>query len=249
MLTFLTMTLCAIVLWLISLKLQDASIADLIWGMWFVIEAFIAHLEFPTERSLYMLILTGIWGIRLSVYLGWRNHGEPEDRRYRAMRTNHGHHFWWRSLFTVFLFQMLIAWLVGTPQRFGGTTVEWGLLDNIGLILFAIGFSFEVVADWQLTEFLKQGRPNGVLSTGLWKYSRHPNYFGDALLWWGFGLIGYSGTDIWWILLSPLLMTVLLLKVSGVALMERTIKKRRPEYQAYVDRTSSFIPWFPKVQS
>ena len=248
MLTLFTMVCCALILWLISLKVKDASIADLIWGMWFVIEALITHFTIPTERSLVMLVLTGIWGVRLSLYLGWRNHGEPEDRRYRAMRARHGEHFWWRSLFTVFLFQMLIAWLVGTPQRYGSTDVAWGILDNIGVLLFVVGLLFETIGDWQLSRFLNTGNANGVLNTGLWKYTRHPNYFGDALLWWGFGLIGYSATGAWWILLSPLLMTALLLRVSGVALMERTIKTRRPEYQAYIDRTSAFIPWFPKQE-
>ena len=193
-----------------------------------------------------MLILTTIWGIRLSVYLGWRNHGQPEDRRYQAMRAHHGSHFWWRSLFTVFLFQMLIAWLVGAPQRYANTEVPFTILDTIGVVLFCIGLFFETVGDWQLSRFLKQGNRDGVLNTGLWKYTRHPNYFGDAVLWWGFGLIGVSATGIWWILFSPLLMTGLLLKVSGVAMLEKTIATRRQKYQQYIDRTSAFVPWFPK---
>ena len=237
---------CAIGLWIVSLKQRNASIADLIWGMWFVIEACIAHFESPTDRSLLMLILTSIWGLRLSVYLGWRNHGQPEDRRYRAMRSYHGSHFWWRSLFTVFILQMLIAWLVGLPQRYVSTDTPFGTLDAIGLVFFCIGLLFEVVGDWQLSRFLKQGQTDGVLNTGLWKYTRHPNYFGDALLWWGFGLIGVSATGFWWILISPLLMTGLLLKVSGVAMLEKDIQTRRPKYQDYIERTPTFFPWFPK---
>ena len=244
--TFFTMLGCAIALWMVSLKLKDASIADLIWGLWFVIEAWIAHLEHSTDRSVLMLILTCIWGVRLSVYLGWRNHGQPEDRRYQAMRAHHGTHFWWRSLFTVFLFQMLIAWFVWAPQRYGSTTAPFSILDAIGVTFFCIGLFFEVVGDWQLSRFLQRGNTDGVLDTGLWKYTRHPNYFGDALLWWGFGLIAVSATDLWWLILSPLLMTGLLLKVSGVAMLEKTIQKRRPNYQEYIDRTSAFIPWFPK---
>ena len=246
MTTLLIMIGCAIILWLVSLQLKDASIADLIWGIWFVIEAWITHLTIPTTRSLIMLFLTSIWGLRLSLYLGWRNHGQPEDRRYQAMRSNHGQHFWWRSLFTVFLFQMLIAWLVGMPQRFGSTATPLGLLDWIGLSFFCIGLFFEVVGDWQLSQFLKDGNTDGVLCKGVWKYTRHPNYFGDALLWWGFGLLGFSATGTWWILLSPFLMTALLLKVSGVSMLERTIQSRRPKYQDYIERTSAFIPWFPK---
>ncbi len=246
MTTMYTMLGCAIALWMISIKLKNASIADLIWGMWFVIQAGIAYLEFPTNRSLLMLTLTTIWGVRLSIYLGWRNHGQPEDRRYQAMRSNHGSHFWWRSLFTVFLFQMLIAWIVGSPQRYATTEAPFTILDTIGVVFFCIGLFFEVVGDWQLSRFLKQGNRDGVLNTGLWKYTRHPNYFGDALLWWGLGLIGFSATGTWWVLISPLLMTGLLLKVSGVAMLEKTIGIRRPKYQDYVNRTSAFIPWFPR---
>ena len=246
MITLITMLGCAITLWLISLKLKDASIADLIWGIWFVIEALIAHLEMGTDRSLLMLILTSIWGVRLSLYLGWRNHGQPEDRRYQAMREYHSPHFWWRSLFTVFLFQMLIAWFVGMPQRYGSTTVPFGLLDWVGIVCFCAGLLFEAIGDWQLSQFLKDGNTDGVLCTGVWKYTRHPNYFGDSLLWWGFGLLGFSATGAWWILLSPLLMTALLLKVSGVVMLEKTIQTRRPKYQDYIRRTSAFIPWFPK---
>lgn len=247
MTTFYIMLGCAFAVWVLSIKLKDASIADLIWGPWFVLEAWIAHVEFSTDRSLLMAILTSIWGIRLSLYLGWRNHGQPEDRRYQAMRAHHGSHFWWRSFFTVFLFQMLIAWLVGAPQRYGSTIEPFSALDGIGLTLFSVGLFFEVVGDWQLSRFLQNGNTDGVLNTGLWRYTRHPNYFGDALLWWGFGLFGVSATGFWWLLMSPLLMTGLLLKVSGVAMLEKTIHTRRPKYQEYIERTSAFLPWFPKA--
>ena len=246
MLTLGVLTGCATVLWLVSLQLRDASIADLMWGMFFVVQALTNHLLEPTTRSLWMLVLTGIWGVRLSVYLSIRNHGQPEDRRYRAMRARHGEHFWWRSLFTVFILQMLLAWVVGMPQQLTTGDVEWGWIDALALLCWTIGLFFEVVGDWQLNRYLKQDNPSGVLNTGLWRYTRHPNYFGDALLWWGFGLFGYSATNAPWVLLSPLLMTVLLLKVSGVSLLEKDIKERRPKYKDYVEKTPAFIPWFPK---
>ena len=246
MLTLGVLTGCATVLWLVSLQLRDASIADLMWGMFFVVQALTNHLLEPTTRSLWMLVLTGIWGVRLSVYLSIRNHGQPEDRRYRAMRARHGEHFWWRSLFTVFILQMLLAWFIGIPQQLTTGDVEWGWIDALALLCWTIGLFFEVVGDWQLNRYLKQDNPSGVLNTGLWHYTRHPNYFGDALLWWGFGLFGYSATNAPWVLLSPLLMTVLLLKVSGVSLLEKDIKERRPKYKDYVEKTPAFIPWFPK---
>ena len=246
---FLTLLGATTILWLISIKVQDASIADLMWGMFFVIQGCMAYWETPNERSLLLMILTGIWGLRLSIYLGLRNHGQPEDRRYRAMRANHGKNFWWRSYFTVFLFQMLIAWFVGMPQRLGATDVALSLLDGIGIIVWSIGLFFEIIGDWQLSQFLRNGNQDGVLNTGLWRYTRHPNYFGDAFLWWGLGIIAVSGTGAFWILLSPLLMTGLLLKVSGVSLLEKDISDRRPAYQAYIHETSAFVPWFPKTIS
>ncbi len=246
MLTFGVLTGCAVGLWVLSLYLKDASIADLMWGMFFVVQAAMTHLIVPSERSLLMLVLTGLWGLRLSIYLGIRNHGQPEDRRYQAMRARHGQHFWWRSLFTVFIFQMLIAWFVGMPQRIGSTQISLSWVDGVGVFLWGVGLFFESVGDWQLQRYLQQDNRSGVLDTGLWRYTRHPNYFGDALLWWGFGLIGFSATGLWWILLSPLIMTFLLLKVSGVSLLEKNIAERRPKYAEYIRRTPAFVPWFPK---
>ena len=251
MLSFLILMLVATVLWLYSLQKADASIADLMWGLYFVILSALNYLgtldaDIALTRSLLMFGLTAIWGVRLSVYLAIRNHNQPEDRRYRAMREHHGRHFWWRSWFTVFLLQMLIAWIVGMPQRVVANHPLY-LLDAVGCSLWIVGFFFETVGDWQLAQFLKNSHQNQVLDTGLWRYSRHPNYFGDALLWWGFGLIGFAGTGQWLLFLSPLLMTVLLLKISGVSLLEKDISDRRPKYREYIQRTSAFIPWFPKL--
>ena len=243
------LTICSIVLWFLSIWKRDASIADLMWGMYFVILAWISYVHAPTTRGVLITILTSIWGIRLSVYLGIRNHKKPEDRRYAAMRNYHGSQFWWRSCGTVFLFQMFLAWLIGFPQQFAHTAHTLFWLDFVGIALWCIGFYWEVVGDWQLYHFLKNKKDDEVLDTGLWKYSRHPNYFGDALLWWGYGCIAFAATEWWMIWLSPLFMTILLLQVSGVRLLEKDIANRRPKYKEYIQKTSAFFPWFPKSNS
>ena len=238
----------SLILWLLSIWKRDASIADLMWGLYFVILTWISYMHAPTSRGFLITILTSIWGIRLSIYLWIRNHKKPEDRRYAAMRNHHGSHFWWRSLFSVFLLQMFLAWLIGFPQQFAHTTKSLFWLDFVGISLWAIGFYWESVGDWQLYRFLhvQNKKHEDVLDTGLWKYSRHPNYFGDALLWWGYGCIGFAATGWWLIWLSPLCMNVLLIQISGVRLLEKDIANRRPKYREYIQKTSAFVPWFPK---
>ena len=219
------------------------------WGLYFVVLAWISYLHAPTTRGLLITVLTSIWGFRLSLYLFIRNHGKSEDRRYAAMRQYHGQNFWWRSFFTVFMLQMFLAWLIGFPQQFAHTPEELNALDVLGIFLWCIGFYWEVIGDWQLYNFLSTKTDDEVLNTGLWKYSRHPNYFGDALLWWGYGSIAFSGTSWWLIWLCPAFMTFLLLRVSGVSLLEKDIQERRPAYKLYIQRTSSFFPWFPSEET
>jgi len=240
---------CSLLLWLISVWLRDASIADIMWGLYFVILTWISYFHVPTSRGLLITILTSIWGIRLSLYLFVRNHRKSEDRRYAAMRQYHGQNFWWRSFFTVFTFQMFLAWLIGFPQQFAHTPDELNAIDALGTLLWCVGLYWEVVGDWQLHNFLSKKKGDEVLDQGLWKYSRHPNYFGDAVLWWGYGSIAFAGTGWWLILLCPACMTFLLLRVSGVRLLEKDIQERRPEYASYIERTSSFFPWFPLKES
>jgi len=235
-------------LWLVSLRLRDASIADVFWGSGFAMVAWVAaagNSGAEPRRSLALALVT-VWGLRLSLHVASRNLGHGEDARYQAMRRGHGERFWWVSLFTVFLLQGLLLWAISLPLQAvevasGPPGLGW--LDGIGISLWVLGFLFEAVADLQLRRFKADPASRGkVLDTGLWRYTRHPNYFGDALLWWGFGALALA-TGAWWALASPAVMTFLLVRVSGVALLEKDIGERRPGYRAYVARTSAFVPW------
>jgi len=237
-------------LWGVSLRLRDAGIIDPCWGLGFVLVAWLSFvMNHPmTWRACLISILTTVWGLRLSFYLLKRNLGHGEDRRYVAMRQHHGPRFWWVSLFTVFLLQALVLWFIAWPLQAAcvlKSQKSLGLLDWLGVALWLIGFLFEAIGDWQLVKFKSAPENVGkVLDRGLWRFTRHPNYFGDNCVWWGIYLIAV-GSGAWWTILSPLLMTILLLYVSGVSLLERTIVDRRPEYAAYQSRTSAFFPWPP----
>ena len=239
-------------LWLFSLWLRDASIVDIFWGCGFVIIAWVCLLTTPerTPRALLVTILITVWGLRLALYLFRRNAGQGEDYRYAAMRKRIGRYFPFFSLFLVFGFQGVLIWLISFPLQQAITAVQpqsLTALDFAGALLWISGFLFEAVGDWQLTRFKANPANRGqVMDRGLWRYTRHPNYFGDALLWWGFFLIALATPNGWWTMLSPLVMTFLLIKVSGVALLERTLAGSRPQYADYRRRTSAFVPWFPK---
>lgn len=244
------------VLWLLSVAKRDASIVDPFWGTGFVLVAWTAlylNLHFPQQplprRTVLLAVLTTVWGLRLSAFLLWRNWGHGEDRRYQAMRTHHGGRFWWVSLFTVYLLQGVILWFVSLPIQAAMTAAKddpLGWLDEVGILLWQIGLTFEAVGDWQLARFKADPANAGrVMDRGLWRYTRHPNYFGDFCVWWGLFLIAASG-GAWWTVLSPLMMSFLLLKVSGVTLLEKTITERRPEYAAYQARTNAFFPGPPR---
>ncbi|MGE0697411.1 MAG: DUF1295 domain-containing protein [Pirellulales bacterium] len=241
-----------LLVWLISLAKRDASIVDPFWGTGFVLVALISvWVNFPpTSRASLLLLLTAFWGLRLAVFLLWRNWGHGEDRRYRVMRAYHGPRFWWVSLFTVFMLQTLILWFVSLPIQvaaaLGQGVRPLGWLDAVGVLLWAIGFTFEAVGDWQLARFKADPRnASRVMAGGLWKFTRHPNYFGDCCVWWAIYLIAAAG-GAWWTIGSPLLMTVLLLRISGVTLLEKTIVGRRPDYADYQARTNAFFPGPPR---
>ncbi len=240
------------ILWLISLWCRDASVVDPFWGTGFIIVAGYAYFTTPATqnaaRSLLLAAFTTLWGLRLSLYLLWRNLGHGEDRRYKAMREYHGSRFWWVSLLTVFLLQGVILWIVAMPIQvamFKASTSPLGWLEMVGVSLWCIGLFFEAVGDWQMARF--QADPNNagqVMDRGLWRLTRHPNYFGDFCIWWGLYLISAPG-GAGWTVFSPLLMSFFLLKVSGVTLLEKTITARRPDYAAYQARTSAFFPRWP----
>jgi steroid 5-alpha reductase family enzyme len=239
------------ILWLISIRIKNVSIVDLFWGFGFVVSGVVYFLN--TEgfelRKILIMTLVSIWGLRLSIYLAWRNHGKGEDFRYRKFRKDYGEHrYWWISFFQTFLLQGILMWLISAPilwaQFYPGNKL--GILDFIGVIIWIIGFIFEAGGDIQLARFKANPANKGkVLNTGFWHYTRHPNYFGDAAAWFGYGFICLSaGSYI--PVLGSVLMAALIIKVSGVALLEKTLKESKPEYREYVEKTSAFIPWFPK---
>jgi steroid 5-alpha reductase family enzyme len=200
-----------------------------------------------TPRTSLVLLLVTIWAVRLCAYLTWRNWNPHEDHRYAAIRKNNEPHFWLTSIYIVFGLQAVLAWIISMPL-FGAIESKSALngWDYLGTLLFAVGFVWETAADWQLATFKNNKNNQGkVLDTGLWRYSRHPNYFGECCVWWGFYLIALAG-GAWWTIAAPLLITLLLLKVSGVALLEKDIAERRPAYADYIQRTNAFFPGLPK---
>lgn len=239
-------------LWLYSLAIKNASIVDIFWGTGFVITYWAALWIGSIELTTRILLLGGIvtlWGLRLSAHIFLRNHKQPEDFRYAAWRTENGKSWWWRSFFKVFLLQGVILWIVAAPLiavQTANPAATTCACEYSGLGLWLVGFMFEAGGDWQLTRFKKDPNNKGkLLTTGYWSVTRHPNYFGDAAQWWGFWLFAFSA-GAWWTVFSPLLMTFLLIKVSGVAMLERTLEKNKPGYEEYSARTSAFFPWFPK---
>lgn len=240
--------------WLISLALKNSSIMDIMWGFGFLIVAwfyFIYSAEGLISRKLLMSFLVTIWGLRLSAHIYLRNKGKGEDFRYKNWRMQYSNKWWWFSFFKVFLLQGFLMWIISAPllgSQFGGRNNPIGFIDFLGALLWIVGFSMEALSDYQLSVFKSKPVNKGkVLDSGLWKYSRHPNYFGEALQWWGFFLISAAAGNVWTIF-SPSLMTFLLLKVSGVSLLEKSIVKNKPGYKEYIEKTNAFIPWFPKAK-
>ncbi len=231
-----------LLLWGISLVLRDASIIDVFWGPAFVLVTWLAC-DF-TPPSLVVASLVTLWGLRLGGYLFVRNRGHGEDKRYVAMRTRHGESWWWKSAFMVFGFQGALVWVVSLPVR-AAVSAPFAAWGYAGAALFIIGLAFEAVGDAQLMRFKSRPENRGVIMRdGLWRYTRHPNYFGDCLVWWGFGVFGLA-TGAWWTLAGPLVMTVLLVRVSGKDLLEADMMQR-PGYAEYAQATSGFVPWRPR---
>lgn len=255
----LSLNLTAIILfmiigWFISLIIKNVTVVDSMWGLGFVMITWTTFFlaDGFLVRKLLIAFLVTFWGLRLSIYLTWRNWGKIEDPRYGSWREKSGKHFWIVSLFKVFLLQALFLWAISISIQYGMSSkipekTTW--LDLFGLIIWVVGFTFESVSDWQLARF-KSNPENKykVMDRGLWAYTRHPNYFGECLIWWGIFFISFSVPKSWWIIISPLIITGVLLKMTGIPLTEKTIVNHRPGYKEYIQRTSAFIPWFPKVK-
>ena len=231
--------------WLASLPLRNVSIVDSMWSLKFLIAAGVyAWVSAPIgPRGTLVIALVAIWAVRLAGYITWRNHGHGEDFRYQKIRANNEPGFAFKSLYIVFGLQAGLAWVISLPLLAAvNSTGPLGWLDLAGVALWLVGMVFEAGGDWQLARFKADPANRGkVLDTGLWRYTRHPNYFGDFCVWWGLFLIALAGGG-WWSVAGPLLMSFLLLKVSGVALLEKDIGERRPAYRDYVRRTNAFFP-------
>lgn len=238
------MIVLAIATWIASIVKKDTSIVDSLWSILFLIgSAVYVWQGSRSDRALLVLALTAIWALRLSIYITARNWGEPEDRRYQAIRKHNSPNFAFKSLYIVFLFQAVLAWVVSSPLLAAATSLQsLNLLDYLGALVVIFGTLFETIGDWQLARFKSDRANQGkVMDRGLWRYTRHPNYFGECCVWWGFYLIALAAGG-WWSVVGPLVMTTLLLKVSGVAMLERDIAKRRPEYRRYIEQTNAFVP-------
>ncbi len=239
-------SLLGFIAWLVSLGQKDVSIVDSFWPLLILTGATTyAVLEpQPGPRTLVILALVTLWAARLATHITWRHWGEAEDPRYQAIRARNEPYFKWKSLVLVFALQVALAWVVSSLVLAAVLNPRpWSWLDSLGVSVVLIGGVFEAVADWQLARFKANPLHKGkVMDTGLWRYSRHPNYFGEFSVWWGIYLIALSAQGWWWASASPLLMTVLLLKVSGVALQEKDIGGRLPDYRDYAARTNAFFP-------
>ena len=239
----------ALATWLVSLAKSDVSIVDSAWAPLILLAGIGYTVMLPETgpRSTWVLTLVALWAARLTGYITWRNWGEPEDHRYQAIRRRNEPNFAVKSVYLVFILQGVLAWIVSAPllaALASARAVEWP--DALGAALVLFGLLFETVGDWQLARFKGDAANRGkVMDRGLWRYTRHPNYFGEFCVWWGFFLIALAAGG-WWTVISPLLMSVLLLKVSGVALLEQDIGERRPAYREYIARTNAFFPGPPQ---
>jgi steroid 5-alpha reductase family enzyme len=234
-------------LWGVSVLLDNVAIIDIFWGPGFAI---IAWLSFAagSSKNLLVPLLASVWGVRLGVYLWWRNRGKGEDRRYQAMRSRVGDDFWYTSLVYVFGFQACAMLLVSAPVQSVqlGESANAPLVLMAGLVFFGIGLFFESVGDAQLARFKATSSPGEVMDKGLWRYTRHPNYFGDFLVWWGIYFVAVAEGAHWWTVFGPGFMSFFLLRVTGVTVLERDQVARRPAYADYIRRTSTFVPWPPR---
>jgi steroid 5-alpha reductase family enzyme len=235
-----------LLLWLVSLPLRNSSIVDPFWGPGFVVVAWVAYAVAgdPGGRGGLLASLVTVWGLRLGVHLAVRNRGKGEDFRYQAFRLRWGARYWIVSLFTVFLLQALLLWIVSLPVQVAmGAGGDPGPLAIAGVAVWVAGLFFETVGDLQLTRFKRNPANRGkVMDGGLWGLTRHPNYFGDFTVWWGHFLVAVAAWDMVWTIVGPLVMSFLLLRVSGVTLLEKSLTRTRPGYAEYAARVNAFFP-------
>jgi steroid 5-alpha reductase family enzyme len=239
-------------LWIWSVFIKNVSIVDIFWGFGFVVVNVIyAYMTGELNaRKILILTLVSIWGIRLVIYLAIRNIGKGEDFRYQEFRRNYGpKRYWWFSFFQTFLLQGVLIMIISLPLlgiHSSATSGDLNVLDYLGILVWIIGFTFETVGDFQLACFKKNVKNKGkVLNKGFWKYTRHPNYFGDSAVWWAYGIFSIAAGSYWQII-GSIIMTLLIIKISGVSLLEKTLKDTKPQYRDYIQKTNSFFPWFPK---
>ena len=240
-----TLLVAGALTWLVSIAQRNVTIVDSLWPVLFILAAltYATSVPSPGARTVLVIALVSIWGLRLCGYLTWRNHGKAEDYRYRAIRSRNEPNFAFKSLYLIFAFQAVLAAVISVPLLGAiNSTAPLGPLDWAGVALWSIGFAFEAGGDWQLARFKSDPANTGkVMDRGFWRYTRHPNYFGDFCVWWGFYLMALAA-GAWWTIVGPLIMSFLLLRFSGVRLLERDIGKRRPGYAEYIRRTNAFFP-------
>ncbi len=236
----------------VALWLKDNSIVDIAYGLAFVLTGWTGFLVYGSSqpRQFLILALITLWGLRLAIHIFLRKRREQgEDFRYRQWRESWGKSFYWRSFLQIYMLQGAVIFLVSLPLllviRQPGEALGW--LDLLGALIWMTGFAFEALGDWQLLRFKQNPVNRGrIIQLGLWRYTRHPNYFGEATLWWGIFLIALGSPIGWLAVISPLLINYLLLKVSGIPMLEAKYQGN-PEFKAYKNRTSAFFPWFPKA--
>ena len=245
---------CSFLVWVVSRVRRNVALADRVWSVSIMVSAVVFALGLPPLRQTVgaMLLLGAAWALCLSLFITWRSWGQPEERRYAQMRQRNEPHFEWKSLYLVFGLQALLAWLVAMPFLAVAAApvpaTAWSGLHSLGLAVALFGLLFEALADAQMAAFKARApKADEIMNHGLWRYSRHPNYFGESCVWWGIALLALAGGGAWWALLSPGLVTFLLLKVSGVNLQEQHLQSRGPAYVDYVRRTSAFLPCWPKT--
>lgn len=245
--SFLSIVCLMSLVWMISVKKKDASLVDRVWGLNFILIVTV-YLFLSPERTPQMVliwILASIWGLRLSWHIHTRNRLHGEDYRYKTMRENHGEKFWWYSFFSVFLLQGFLSWIISAPLHwiFLSPIHSFALLDFLALAMWSLGFYFEAVGDWELKQFKLNPQNKGrICNIGLWSLCRHPNYFGDAVIWWSFYIFALNTPYGYLSFFGPLLMTLFLRYVSGVTLLEKNMRQKNTEYIEYIANTPAFIP-------